>query len=238
MRIKQEITFKMLKNQYYLGGGGGGGGFPPWTPTRTLLWTQWGPKAAPIPWPIKSIFQIYPWMQMIILIFSIYWKFSQFYPKWRYFSQFQRPWPHSKNTQRQPCRLYNSPIWKLIYIPICLVISFLKSAWRHSVYYHYDKVRNTPYFASWHLGDSLGVYCWPQCRYNRRFYKSHSRLSKITTGNRCRKIRTMQNVINRKLIEDSPPEIYVTWSDPRMTENKDIQHATYIQIGKNSSIGL
>ena len=78
---------------------------------------------------------------------------------------------------------------------------FLKSAWRHSVYYYYDKARNTPYFASWHSGDSLGVYRWPQCRYKRRFYKSHSRLSKITTGNRCRNIRTMQNVTNRNLID-------------------------------------
>ena len=76
-----------------------------------------------------------------------------------------------------------------------------KSAWRHSVYYYYDKARNTPYFASWHLGDSLGVYRWPQCRYKRMFYKSHSRLSKITTGNRCRNIRTMQNVTNRNLID-------------------------------------
>ena len=33
------------------------------------------------------------------------------------------------------------------------------------------------------------------------FYKSHSRLSKITTGNRCRNIRTMQNVRNRNLID-------------------------------------
>ena len=39
---------------------------------------------------------------MQILIFSIYWNFSQFYPKRRYFSQFQRPWPHSQNTQRRP----------------------------------------------------------------------------------------------------------------------------------------
>ena len=31
--------------------------------------------------------------------------------------------------------------------------------------------------------------------------KSHSRLSKITTGNRCRNIRTMQNVANRNLID-------------------------------------
>ena len=68
--------------------------------------------------------------------------------------------------------------------------SFLKSAWRQSVYYYYDKARNTPYFASWHLGDSLGVYCWRQCRYKRRFYKFHSRLSNITTGNRCRNIKT------------------------------------------------
>ena len=51
------------------------------------------------------------------------------------------------------------------------------------------------------LGDSLGVYRWPQCRYKRRFYKSHSRLLKITTGNRCRNIRTMQNVTNRNLID-------------------------------------
>ena len=78
---------------------------------------------------------------------------------------------------------------------------FLKSAWRHNVYDYYDKARNTPYFASWHLGDSLGVYRWPQCRYKRRFYKSHSRLSKNTTGNRCRNIRTMQNVTNRNLID-------------------------------------
>ena len=86
---------------------------------------------------------------------------------------------------------------------------FLKSAWRHSVYYYYDKARNTPYFASWHLGDSLGVYRWPQCRYKRRFYKSHSRLSKITTGNtRCRNIRTMQNVTNRNLID---PNKSGTW---------------------------
>ena len=42
---------------------------------------------------------------------------------------------------------------------------------------------------------------WPQCRYKRRFYKSHSRLSKIMTGNRCRNIRTMQNVTNRNLID-------------------------------------
>ena len=86
--------------------------------------------------------------------------------------------------------------------------SFLKSAWRHSVYYYYDKARNTPYFPSWHLGDSLGVYRWPQCRYKRRFYKSHSRLSKITTGNRCRNIRTMQNVTNRNLID---PNKSGTW---------------------------
>ena len=79
------------------------------------------------------------------------------------------------------------------------IIIFLKSAWRHSVYYYYDKARNTPYFASWHFGDSLGVYRWPQCRYKRRFCKSHSRLSKITTGNRCRNMRTMQNVTNRNL---------------------------------------
>ena len=78
---------------------------------------------------------------------------------------------------------------------------FLKSAWRHSVYYYYDKARNTPYFASWHLGDSLGVYRWPQCRYKRRFYKSHNRLWKITLGNRCRNIRTMQNVTNKNLID-------------------------------------
>ena len=57
--------------------------------------------------PFKSIFQIHPWLQMIILIFfSIYWNFSQFYPKRRYFSQFQRPWPHSQNTQRRPWTPY------------------------------------------------------------------------------------------------------------------------------------
>ena len=88
------------------------------------------------------------------------------------------------------------------------VMQFLKSAWRHSVYYYYDKARNTPYFASWHLGDSLGVYRWPQYRYKRRFYKSHSRLSKITTGNRCRNMMTMQNVTNRNLID---PNKSGTW---------------------------
>ena len=87
-------------------------------------------------------------------------------------------------------------------------IEFLKLAWRHSVYYYYDKARNTPYFASWHLGDSLGVYRWFQCRYKWRFYKSHSRLSKITTGNRCRNIRIMQNVTNRNLID---PNKSGTW---------------------------
>ena len=86
--------------------------------------------------------------------------------------------------------------------------AFLKSAWRHSVYYYYDKARNTPYFASWHLGDSLGVYRWPQCRYKRRFYKSNSRLSKITTGNRCRNIRTMHNMTKRPLID---PNKSGTW---------------------------
>ena len=73
---------------------------------------------------------------------------------------------------------------------------FLKSAWRHGVIDYYDKARNTPYFAPWHFGDRLGVYRWPQSKYKRGFYKSHSRLSKITTGNRCRNIWTMQNVTN------------------------------------------
>ena len=89
--------------------------------------------------------------------------------------------------------------------PVCW---FLKSAWRHSVYDYYDKARKTPYFASWHLGDSLGVHRWPQCRYKRRFYKSHSRLSKITTGYRCRNIRTKQNATIRNLID---PNKSGTW---------------------------
>ena len=38
----------------------------------------------------------------------------------------------------------------------------------------------------WHLGYKLGVYRWPQCNFKKRFYKYHSRLSKITSGNRCR----------------------------------------------------
>ena len=42
---------------------------------------------------------------------------------------------------------------------------FLKSAWRHSVIDYYDKARNTPCFAPWHLGDKLGVYRLPQCNY-------------------------------------------------------------------------
>ena len=90
---------------------------------------------------------------------------------------------------------YDLALW-----PWQWTLLFLKSAWRHSVYYYYDKARNTPYFASWYLGDSLGVYRWPQCRYKRRFYKYHSRLSKI---NRCRNIRTMQNVTNRNLIDSN-----------------------------------
>ena len=63
---------------------------------------------------------------------------------------------------------------------------FLKSAWRHSVIDRYDKARNNPFFVQWHLGDKIGVYCWPQCNYNKRFCKSHDRLSIITTGNRCK----------------------------------------------------
>ena len=76
---------------------------------------------------------------------------------------------------------------------------FLKSAWRHSVIDYYDKARKTPYFVPWHLGDSLGVYRWPQCNYKNWFYKYHSRLSKIATGNRCRNRWTIQNVTNRNL---------------------------------------
>ena len=87
---------------------------------------------------------------------------------------------------------------------------FLKSAWRHSVTYYYDKVRNTLYFVPWHLGDKIGVYHWPQCKHKNRFYKSHSRLSKITTGNRCRNRWTMQNVTNRNYhLRD--PHKFGTW---------------------------
>ena len=43
--------------------------------------------------------------------------------------------------------------------------TFFKSGWRHSVIDLYDKDRNSPYFAPWHLGDKLGVYRWPQCNY-------------------------------------------------------------------------
>ena len=46
---------------------------------------------------------------------------------------------------------------------------FLKSAWRHSVIDYYNKARNTPYFAPWHLGDNLSVYRWPQCTIRRGF---------------------------------------------------------------------
>ena len=76
---------------------------------------------------------------------------------------------------------------------------FLKSVWHHSVIDYYDKAQNTPYFEPWQLGEKLGVYRWPQCNYKKRFYKSHSRLSKITTGNRCRNRWTMQNLTNRNL---------------------------------------
>ena len=82
-------------------------------------------------------------------------------------------------------------------------ITFLKSAWRHGIIDYYDKPRNTPYFAPWHFGERLGVYRWPQCKYKRGFYKSHSRLSKIMAGNRCRNIWTMQNVTNRSLIDSN-----------------------------------
>ena len=88
-------------------------------------------------------------------------------------------------------------------------ISFLKSAWRHGVIDYNDKARNTPYFAPWHFGDRLGVYRWPQCKYKRGFYKSQSRLSKITAGNRCRNISTMQKVTNRSLIDSNK---LGTWS--------------------------
>ena len=59
---------------------------------------------------------------------------------------------------------------------------FLKSVWRHSVTDYYNKVRNTPYFVPWHLGDKLGVYPWPQCKHKKRFYKSHSKLSNIVAA--------------------------------------------------------
>ena len=85
---------------------------------------------------------------------------------------------------------------------------FLKSAWRHSVIDYYDKARNTPYFAPWHFGDRLGVYRWPQCNYKKRFYKYHSRLSKIATGNRCRNRWTIQIMTNRNLRD---PNKFGTW---------------------------
>ena len=113
---------------------------------------------------------------------------------WKWWTEFNETWQEARSQRPLPS--------------LCFSSRFLKSAWRHSVYDYYDKTRNTPYFASWHLGDSLGVYRWPQCRYKRRFYKSHSRLSKITTGNRCRNIRTMQNVTNRNLID---PNKSGTW---------------------------
>ena len=96
-----------------------------------------------------------------------------------------------------------------IYCDTHLVLRFLKSAWRHGVIDFYDKARNTPYFAPWHFGDRLGVYRWPQCKYKTGFYKSHSRLSKITAGNRCRNIWTMQNVTNRSLRDSNKLR---TWS--------------------------
>ena len=40
------------------------------------------------------------------------------------------------------------------------------------------------------------VYRWPQCNHNKRFCKSHDRLSKITTGNRCQGRWTLQNLTN------------------------------------------
>ena len=53
---------------------------------------------------------------------------------------------------------------------------------------------------AWHLGDKLGVYRWPQCNYKKRFCKSHSRLSKITSGNRCKGRWTLQNLMNLNLM--------------------------------------
>ena len=79
----------------------------------------------------------------------------------------------------------------------------LKSAWLNCVIDYYDKARNTPYFAPWHLGDKLGVYRWPQCNFKKRFYKSHGRLSKSTAGNRCRTRWTMQNVTNRNIRDNN-----------------------------------
>ena len=77
---------------------------------------------------------------------------------------------------RSPCRICNSSLtissvpWRISFQRLigksCWTQNetsiFLKSAWRHSVYDYYDKARNTPYSASWHLGDSLGVYRWPE----------------------------------------------------------------------------
>ena len=98
----------------------------------------------------------------------------------------------------------------IVPLTACVSMSlFLKSAWRHGVIDYYDKARSTPYFAPWHFGDRLGVYRWPQCKYRRGFYKSHSRLSKITAGNRCRNIWTMQNMTNRSLIDSNK---LGTWS--------------------------
>ena len=99
-----------------------------------------------------------------------------------------------KSTYRHGCNDNGTECWNDINI-------FLKSAWRHSVINYYDKALNTPYFAPWQLRDKLGVYRWPQWKYKRRFYKSHSRLSKIKTGNECRNIWTMQNLTNRYLID-------------------------------------
>ena len=50
-------------------------------------------------------------------------------------------------------------------------VTFLKSAWRHSVIDEYDKAQNNPYFAPSHLGDKLCVYRWPQCNYNKTDYR-------------------------------------------------------------------
>ena len=109
--LSKKLPLKCLKTHIFSGGGfaplnplpghcpGPNGGLRRLPYPRPMFLVLDGPSH----WPIKAIFQIYPWMQMIILIFSIYSNFSQFYPKRRYFSQFQRPWPHSQNTQRRPC---------------------------------------------------------------------------------------------------------------------------------------
>ena len=51
-----------------------------------------------------------------------------------------------------------------LYLMILSVFKFsytLKSWWVANMSHDYhDKARKTPYFASWHLGDSLGVYRW------------------------------------------------------------------------------